>query len=157
VSNLPLATQEGKNIIGCYIDGQHWTPVSSDWKSGSGATRYLVNERTLLIGGGNDEKSQYILMTLANYTGQTGTYRLDSLCNDLPRVCANTASFGKQKAFSFSDYYWTDYQFQGTITITKHTADFVSGTFDFTARQRTTGKVVHITDGRFDRPYITYL
>lgn len=156
-SNLPAATQEGKNTIACYIDGQRWTPVSTDWKSGSSVTRYLAKERTLLIGGGNDNKAQYIQITLANYTGQTGTYRLDSLCNDLPRVCANTASFQKEKAFSFKDSYWTDYQFQGKITITKHTASFVSGTFEFDARQRTTGKVIHITNGRFDMPYITYL
>jgi len=155
-SNLPAATQEGKNTIGCYVDGQRWTPVSTDWKSGSGVTRYLARERTLLIGGGNDNKRQYILITLANFTGQPGTYRLDSLCDDLPRVCANTASFRKERAFSFNDSYWTDYQFHGTLTITKHTASFVSGTFAFTARQRTTGKVVHITDGRSDTPYITY-
>ncbi|MEZ0538834.1 DUF6252 family protein [Fibrella arboris] len=116
----------------------------------------MAKERTLLIGGGNDNKRQYILLTLANYSEQPSTYKLDSLCDDLPRVCANTASYGEQKALSFNEAYWTEYQFYGKIIITKHTASFVSGTFDFTARQRATGKVVHITNGRFDTPYITY-
>ncbi|MBO0934309.1 DUF6252 family protein [Fibrella aquatilis] len=156
-SDLPAATQTGSYTMGCYIDGQRWTPVSNDFKSGSITARYLATQQTLLIGGGNDNKSQYLLVSLSKYTGQIGTYKLDSLCDDLPRVCANTGSYDTSPAFSFKNSYWTDYQHLGTVTITKHTSSFVSGTFEFEARHRVTGKIVRITSGRFDTPYITYL
>ena len=56
-SDLPPATQTGSYTMGYYIDGQRWTPLSSDFKSGNSVARYLSANKTLFIGG-NDNLSQ---------------------------------------------------------------------------------------------------
>ena len=56
-SDLPPATQTGSHTMGYYIDGQRWTPLSSDFKSGNSVARYLSANKTLFIGG-NDNLSQ---------------------------------------------------------------------------------------------------
>lgn len=156
IDPLPPATQEGRNKIGCYIDGTKWLPYSNDIKKQSTIARYLAKEKTLFIAGFDDSESRGFAISLANYIGQTGTYALDSLCDDLPRVCANVGVFSFSSSLSTLDSYWTSKRYTGTVIITKHTPDFVSGTFAFEAQNRKTGKVVRITEGRFDMPYITY-
>lgn len=154
---LPPATQEGKGTLACRIDGEVWQPRSSDFKSGSTSARYLKKNNTLFLGGFNDRTQKGIVLALANYKGQTGVYNLDSLCDDLPRVCANVGGFSTDKYATFKESYWTSSRFKGKVEITKHTDDgIVSGSFDFEAQNRKTGEVVKITDGRFDMIYITY-
>lgn len=154
---LPPATQVGNGTLACRINGEVWNPYNSDFKSGSTSARYLEKSKTLYIGGFNTRTSQGFSFGLSNYTGQTGVYVLDSLCNDLPRVCANFGRFSPIKYFDFNESSWTSSQYKGKVEITKHTdGGIVSGTFSFEAQNRTTGKVVKITDGRFDMIYITY-
>ena len=52
--------------------------------------------------------------------------------------------------------YYTDATNTGTVTITRFdsVAHVVVGTFDYTARAAATGKLVHITSGRFNVPYV---
>jgi hypothetical protein len=156
IDPLPPATQEGRSTIGCYIDGTVWRPYSNDILKQSTVARYLAKEKTLFIGGFNNSQSRGFAIALSDYTGQTGTYMLDSLCEDLPRVCANVGVFSFSPSLSNSDSYYTSKPHTGTVIITKHTPDFVSGTFSFEAQNRKTGKVARITEGRFDMPYITY-
>ncbi len=49
-------------------------------------------------------------------------------------------------------YYYTDSAAVGTISITRYdtVAQVATGTFSYTTREATTGKLVHITDGRFN-------
>lgn len=148
---LPPTTQEGKGTIGCRINGEVWLPYSNDFKSTSKTARYLEKEKTLFIGGFDDQSSQGLFLGLTNYSGQTGTYELDSICTDLPNVCANTGGYSTSKYLEKLVTYQTSSQFRGKAVITKHTSNgIVSGTFEFEAKNRATGKVIKITDGRFD-------
>ena len=154
---LPPATQVGNGTLACRINGEVWQPYHSDFKSGSTSARYLEKNKTLYIGGFNTKKSQGFSFGLANYTGKPGVYILDSLCTDLPRVCANFGRFSLSKYFDFNESLWTSSRYKGQVEITKHTdGGVVSGTFAFEAQNRKTGQVVKITDGRFDLIYITY-
>ncbi|MBC8156138.1 MAG: hypothetical protein H7Z72_24890 [Bacteroidetes bacterium] len=156
VDPLPPATQVGNGTLACLIDGVAWTPRSSDVKSSSRIARYLEKEKTLFVGGGNDKTFQGMHFGLANYTGQVGVYQLDSVCADLPRVCANTGEYTPSKYYEKSVTYQTSGRFKGKVEITKHTASgIVSGTFEFEAQNPVTGKVVKITQGRFDMFYAT--
>lgn len=51
-----------------------------------------------------------------------------------------------------SIHYYTDSAAVGTITLTRYDtlAHVAGGTFSYTAREKATGKLVHITNGRFD-------
>ncbi len=154
IDPLPAATQIGNGTLACRIDGVVWKPHNSDFKSSSSIARYLEKEKTLFVGGGNDETFQGLHFGLANYTGQVGTYELDSVCSDLPRVCANIGEYTPSRYYDKSVTYQTNSQYKGKVEITKHTASgIVSGTFEFEAKNPVTGKVVKITEGRFDMFY----
>lgn len=156
IDPLPPATQVGNGTLACRIDGVVWKPKSNDFKSSSSIARYLAKEKTLFVGGGNDETFQGLHFGLANYTGQTGTYQIDSVCSDLPRVCANVGEYTPSRYYDKSVTYTTSKTYKGKVEITKHTAsDIVSGTFEFEAQNPVTGKVVKITEGRFDMFYAT--
>ena len=131
IDPLPPATQEGRSTIGCYIDGTKWLPYSNDIKKQGTVARYLAKEKTLFIGGFDDSESRGFDFGLANYTGQVGTYTLDSICTGLLKVCANTADFTTDRYFSPEIIYTTSKRYTGTVIITKHTPDFTSGTFSF--------------------------
>lgn len=49
-------------------------------------------------------------------------------------------------------YYYTDSAAIGTVSITRYdtVAHVAAGTFSYTARESTTGKLAHLTDGHFD-------
>ncbi|MCC6684853.1 MAG: hypothetical protein IT247_07275, partial [Bacteroidia bacterium] len=52
-------------------------------------------------------------------------------------------------------FYLTDSIYTGQLNITRFDTinSILSGTFWFDARDKTTGEVVHITEGRFDNKY----
>ncbi len=154
---LPPATQVGNGTLACRIDSEVWQSYSADFKGSANVARYLAKEKTLFVGGFNDDRRQGFGFGLANYTGQVGTYELDSICTDLPRICANVGEYSTSKYLERSVTYYTSSRYKGKVDITKHTADgIVSGTFEFEAQNRVTGKVVKLTEGRFDMFYRTY-
>lgn len=156
-ADLPPATQEGKNTLACLIDNNRWTQYSSDFKQSSSIAYYFSGPKTLLIRGRDDTKRQFIGFAITNYDGKLGAYKLDSSCTDLPQVCANLGFYNTDPSPSVSSntIYLTDFKNTGQVTITRHTPSFVSGTFEFMARHKVTGKTVRITNGRFDMPYRT--
>jgi len=151
---LPEPTQEGKNTFGCMVDGALWLPyvehtldskVEGEYAPGWFGVRA---EREL-------DPLQYIWLQVADSTAG-------------PRVKTYTvkdgfyARFETYKDGAF-DIYETDSLGGGHINITKvetktgtaiggvsRTYTIVSGTFSFAATSINTGKVVTITDGRFD-------
>ena len=142
--------------LGCFIDGTRWTPYAKDFKQQTPVARYLAKEKTLFVGGFNDSQGKGFSFGLANYTGQTGTYTLDSSCTDLPRVCANTGDFSTSPYFEIDRTYITNNRYTGIVIVTEHTQYGVTGTFAFEAQNPKTGNVVRITQGRFNIDYRTY-
>jgi hypothetical protein len=154
---LPALTQEGKGIIACYVDGQIWKPYTKDFKSSSSVARYLAKEKTLYVGGYNEDTDTGISFGISNYTGRTGEYIMDNLCVDLPRIENNCAELGRNRYGANEINAWTNKTYLGKVTVMAHTDYFVSGTFEFSLQDIKTGKIIKISEGRFDMPYITYL
>jgi hypothetical protein len=157
---LPAPTQDGRGTLACRIDGEVWKPYSNDFKKSSTGARFLKQYRTLYIGGGNDEKENGIVIGLKDFDGNTGTYELNSICNSTPVSDANCGAFVDARYLSMGNSYWTNSTYKGFVKIDKcsggSNGGIVSGTFEFQAQHPQTGKIVKVTDGRFDLTYITY-
>ena len=152
----PIEPFSDSTQLGCFIDGTRWTPYAKDSKIQTPVARYLAKEKTLFVGGFNDSQGKGFSFGLANYTGQTGTYTLDSTCADLPRVCTNTGNFSASPSPGNSDTYVTNKRYTGVVIITEHTQCGVTGTFTFEAQNPKTGDVVRTAQGRFNTGYRTY-
>jgi hypothetical protein len=143
---LPKATQEGKNTFGCKIDGKVFLPSKSAGLFGSPPiTVYNIpsNGFTLLgkyYGDESDPFKQDLILYM-EYLTSTGTYTLNATPNQ-----------GVYELRGGGPHYQTDAIHTGTVTITR--CDLInqiySGSFSFTAVDNNTGKVVKVTDGRFD-------
>ncbi|TAE36637.1 MAG: hypothetical protein EAZ70_10715 [Runella slithyformis] len=152
---LPALTQDGRGTLACRVDGEVWMPYTSDLKSRSSVARYLAKEKTLFLGGYNEDTG--ISIGISNYTGQVGEYVIDNFCIDLPRVENNCATL-KRNLYGVNEVKaWTNKTYFGKVIIVAHTSDFVSGTFEFNLQDPKTAKTIKISEGRFDMSYITYL
>ncbi len=143
---LPKATQSGKNTFGCKIDGKVFTPSESGGLFGSPPITVYndpFNGFTLLgkyYGDRSDKISKNIIISLL-YLKTTDTYQLSSY------------PYGQYELdYSGGPIYRTNNTYTGQVNITR--CDTIkriySGTFSFKAVDRNTGKVVNVTDGRFD-------
>jgi hypothetical protein len=144
---LPKATQEGKNTFGCKVDGEIYIaqiqgisfsgakPIVVLNSQNDGFTLSTIDSRT------GESYSKRILIQLP-YLQTAGSYSLTSF-----------PSYGQfELNYSPGPNYQTDDTHTGTVTITRCdlTNHIYSGTFSFTAIDKNTGKVVKVTDGRFD-------
>lgn len=158
---LPALTQDGRGTLACRIDGEVWMPrtYTRDFKSGGtggSIARYLSKEKTLFLGGDNQDSHTRFLFGISNYTGKTGEYIIDNLCVDLPRVENNCASIRRNQYTVNEGNFWTNKTYLGKVTIVAHKNSFVSGTFELNLQDIKTGKTMKITEGRFDMGYRTY-
>jgi hypothetical protein len=144
---LPKATQEGKNTFGCKVDGKIYI-AQIQGISFSGAKPIVVlnsqNDGFTLstIDSRNGEPYSKRILVQLPYLQTAGSYSLTSF-----------PSYGQYELnYSPGPFYQTDATHTGTLTITRcDLANRIySGTFSFTAIDKNTGKVVKVTDGRFD-------
>ena len=143
---LTKATQTGANTFSCKIDGKTYVAQIQEI-SLSGAKPIVIN---------NFESNGFILSTIDSRTGEsfsskvliqlpylhaTGTYPLNIYPYAVYRL-----------NYSPGPYYQTDTSHNGIVNITRcdNTNRIYSGTFSFTAIDKNTGKVIKVTDGRFD-------
>jgi hypothetical protein len=153
VDKLPSATQTGANTFGCLVNGQAWIPSGRGAFSGvnptSGGFFGEVNNSMsiyIMAYGENDEMAIYLKNSLG-----VGTYHLNRNPSIKPYAVLPEASYGMYSLL-YDPEYVTDSTHTGTVTITH--ADLitgiVSGTFELQVYQKNTGKIVNITEGRFD-------
>ncbi len=154
---LPPLTFEGKNTIGCKINGVNWVPKGiSDFGTG---IRYPVVGSYyghpffpgvhILIK--TNSPDGYIELFWRNYSGNnlisTGKYYFNKSTGDI--------AFGIGEIHSYAFYhtngkaYFTDSLHTGWIEILKSDS-VISGRFEFDGYNSSDGKVYHITEGRFD-------
>lgn len=144
---LTAATQKGANTFSCKIDGTVFLP-SEDGSSWSGAHPILVNNssfngfvlqgRKFSTSSTSDPVNVLIEMP---YLKTTGSYTL------------TTYGYGEYKVDYFgAPTYRTNNTYSGTVNITRcDTVNRIySGIFSFKGIDDNTGKVVDVTDGRFD-------
>jgi hypothetical protein len=154
---LPPLTFEGKNTIGCIINGIPWIPKGI-YNPGTGI-QYPVSGgyyRDPFFPGTHiliqtNSPDGYIQLFWRNYVGNnsipTGKYYFNKTTGDI--------AFGNGQIHSYGYYhtngrnYFTDSLHTGWVEILK--ADTViSGRFEFDGYNTSDGKVYRITEGRFD-------
>jgi hypothetical protein len=149
---LPPETQEGKRTMGCKVDGQIWLPEYS--KRGLfGGGEYSVNYEGSFYGlslNADRKLETKVYFSVFNVPG-TGTYDLYKFISQDPSgYKLITKAYYNDSTGDFE----TDSLHTGKVTITKldRQRAIISGTFYFDAYNKKTGKVVKITEGRFDYP-----
>jgi hypothetical protein len=149
---LPPETQEGKRTMGCKVDGEIWLPEYS--KRGLFAPGpYDVTYDGSYYGVSlNADKKEETAISISVYkVSGTGTYELPKFISKSPSGYTNITQ--ALYTDNTGDFY-TDSLHTGMVTITKLDLQkaIISGTFYFDAYNKKTGKVVKITEGRFDYP-----
>jgi len=146
-SILPPATQTGKNLAGCAVNGQVWVP-SQEWNS----LDWLPNGRFLLklekkvnYGG-----TSHISISLYDTVKQAGVYEISD-----NTLYSSIGWFGWDDWNGWYTRYRTVNNYKGYLIVSRLDTQqrIISGLFYFDAIETTTGDVVHVTDGRFDMHY----
>jgi hypothetical protein len=152
---LPKATEEGANTFGCKIEGKLFLPentitypmmppLQGSYMESDGSFRLTVSEDK---DESNNGSQRYFSLSVARLT--LGTISL----NDI-----NNAVIALSETDQAEQHYTTTEAVGGTLNITRldTVANIVSGTFSFQAALQPTntpGKIINITDGRFDIKY----
>lgn len=149
---LPPTTQTGANTFGCLIDGKVWIPTGGGIGSGINATRGgffqdAAGKLNIYIAANsyNDGVEIYL-----KHITSTGTFYLNSNTGVKPNVI-----FPESYGVYFIDgqeEYVTDFTHTGTVNISyaDTTKGIVAGTFEMQLYQKTSGKVINVTQGKFD-------
>jgi hypothetical protein len=150
--NLPPATQTGANTFGCLVDGKVWIPTGRGVGSGINPTsggffRNPDGKSNIYIKAYSDNDN--IDIYLKGIT-QTGIYSLNKNTDVKPNIIY-PESYGAY-FIDGQDYYVTDSLHIGNVNITyaDTTTVIVAGTFSMQLYQKSTGKIITITNGRFD-------
>jgi hypothetical protein len=156
---LPPETQEGANTFGCKINGKNWVPTGTPGKpsgrnypgvNGGFVTSVLPDfpKWNVYLRLYRDSESLFIYL---NKVTKPGEYLLKYTTETKPNALfpPNYGSFINGD----KEEYVTNSTYTGWVNITK--ADTltrtVSGTFEFTAANRTNpSQTIHVTSGRFD-------
>ncbi|MDR6968239.1 hypothetical protein J2X31_002256 [Flavobacterium arsenatis] len=151
VDQLPTATQTGAQTFGCLIDGKAFVPP----KFGSNAPNAFYQ----FVGGA------YTLGINAATGGGTELKSINIGCLDMPIMTVNSytlkefisgnyfGEYRKAAGFIFDGSSFS--QQPGNLVITRFDpVNFIiSGTFNFKAKELSTGEIIEITEGRFDMQY----
>jgi hypothetical protein len=158
---LPSITAHGANTFGCKINGQIWVANGTDeWNPLPPLTRGLILLDTSKDGLSKEYKYYFWMSAYRKdntsfelFVGETpkiGTYLLNSNAKPSPAWL----EFGKNyAAYGGKGFYMTNSNTTGYITFTKVDLKegYYAGTFAFRCKNETTGEVLEITEGRFDR------
>ena len=157
------AAPSGANTFSCRIDGKEFTPslepiILVPQKA-------LEARRTSQAGGfvvqAKDSFNELVIYLSA--TQGPGTYSLGYAKSPVP-FGSNPDSYGFYKSIPLlqpgddpfkpqpRSTFYTDATNTGTVTLTRFdtVARVAGGTFEYTAREAATGKLVRITNGKFD-------
>jgi hypothetical protein len=142
--SLPQFTRDGKNTMGCYVNGEMFIAdyYHTGWGTGYSIEATLSPENELSIYSLDLDMNKSEIELNVIYKDSLGTYKLED------PIIGNTTSFVDFSFFGGKQF-WVDKNNPGKLTITRITDEFVSGTFKFTGVSQE-GDTVRITDGRFD-------
>lgn len=147
INQLPEATQEGRGIFGCLVNGEPFIETGTFFN-----TFYQLVDGAFFFGitGEFENKNPSAIFMGTNQKtieeGETLQFNLNENGNAYTTVIFSPSENNFNGAFSDGE------QNTGILTITK--LDFensiVSGTFEMNMIDPFTGEVVTITEGRFD-------
>ena len=138
---LPRATEKGAGTFGCKIDGVLFKPYHRGGLFNNVDVLSVGNRSGFGIHADNQETDESVSIEFTHLT-QTGTYKL--------RQYPFRGVY--QAGFRNPGWYTTDSLNTGELIITRcDTVNKIySGRFSFTGINPNTGKIVKVTDGRFD-------
>lgn len=145
---LPPETTSGADTFGCKIDGQVFVPRDGRGKPGMYAMEY-VN-----LGAGRGG-GYYLNLGVVDWHALNSIgINTDSLLVE----AGKTYPFKSGKGNAQTDVIYGDGSYNkldndpGQLIITRFdlTQRILSGSFDFVATDKSTGRQIHVTDGRFD-------
>ncbi|GAB3304168.1 hypothetical protein GCM10027348_32750 [Hymenobacter tenuis] len=159
VDALPEATQEGKNKMGCLVDGKAWKPYEAPQLGAKDPfTVYwsLRDQGHVALTLSFSRDSQPKLIASGIYFYVPNIKGPSTITLDQPGTPSQTSANPAYGNFINHDatpdlYYLTGPTATGQLTITRFdtTARIVSGTFAFTGRTDE-GSTVQVSEGRFD-------
>ena len=156
---LPPLTFEGRNTIGCKINGVAWVPKGIIDPGGitypTGGGYYAVFNTPLIhIWIKTYNPGDYIDLFVRNYSNYNylppGKYLCEKNTSSLPFGYGEQHTYGTYKINGKE--YITDSLHKGYIEILKSDSisKIISGRFEFEAYNSVDGKIYTITEGRFD-------
>ncbi|HVK97182.1 MAG TPA: DUF6252 family protein [Flavisolibacter sp.] len=151
---LPPATQTGANTFGCLVDGKAWIPTGSSSlfvsinPTSGGFYRNVDRSLNIYIRAYGDKERMHIFLKHAT---TPGTYYLNQTTDAMPGAIF-PESYGLFSNRDPQGEFITDAQHTGVVNITyaDTSKKIVSGNFEMTVFQKSTGKTKRITKGRFD-------
>lgn len=150
IDQLPPATQNGEQTIGCLVNGQAFV----DNASFNNFYQFVDGEYYLVINWDMDTSEGYKdgQLAISKIEIQEGqTYILDKSSNIDGDYTGAGATFVSTLLEIYGQYE-TNANYTGQIHFTRFdTQNFIiSGTFNFEAQEIQNGETISITDGRFD-------
>ena len=142
---VPITTT-GANTMGFYVDGVVCNKIGKyGGLSAYGVIGGLSAEMVLYVfGGGGEPKNSVTIYVPTNGCEINYPYSLNkSILFYHEAVFVDDAPLG-------GNMYFTDSLHNGTISLLRCDQNVISGTFEFNAIHKETGKVIYVTDGRFD-------
>ncbi|MFT5157997.1 MAG: hypothetical protein ACI83I_002561, partial [Bacteroidia bacterium] len=142
--SLPQFTRDGKNTLGCYVNGEMFIAdyYHTGWGTGYSIEATLSTENELRIYATDLEMDKGHIDLSVVFKDTIGLYRLFYNSGTPSTKFIDNSFVGGRS-------YRVDKGNPGELTITRITDEFVSGTFKFTGVSQE-GDTVRITDGRFD-------
>lgn len=143
---LPAVTHKGANTFGCKIDGEVFVTSGKSYRgslTGVAAIPYIST--AWYIEGRNGSKHITLQFDYNSHPIVPGTFTMAGI---YPYI-GYYFYYPDGTVPTGSTEYDTDSAHTGTVTVTDYTTTYASGTFAFDAINGD-GKVVHITEGRFD-------
>ncbi len=142
---LPPATQEGKGVFACLVDGKAWVAKSNTWSSPG--TNAYYQEGVLSI---------YAGVITNNFFQNIGIGLLDHMLTEAEYILAEPP-MGRVVLEDLRNdcEYRTSPNYSGRLIITHFDKAryIISGTFEFEVYSSKCDKVIRVTDGRFDLQY----
>lgn len=146
---LPDETTEGKNTFGCKLDGEVWVAFARETLDREIEPEFSSTGFSVLAEKEDADGEDEIYLTIGDTSGlKELTYS---------HVHGFSASYINYENSTYDDTYTFAGTNGGDITFTKISPGpaggykaIVSGRFSFTATGVRTGKVITVTDGRFD-------
>lgn len=144
IDQLPEATQEGRGIFGCLVNGEAFVETGSFFNT---FYQQIDGGFSFSLGAEFDENPRSIALGASRELLEGETYQL--IESEPGNVFANIFIVQTLETFEFSE---TSVANPGTMTLTRFDVQngIASGTFSFTVIHPFTGETIEITEGRFD-------
>jgi hypothetical protein len=138
---LPPITTEGKNILACKINGELFI-VDRKWdRTHKWGTHFSIITNGMSITSVKQDPKKEFYIYFSFIDGKN-SYPLGS--------GSNYVKFSDRTNLATDmNPYYTDSVYTGVLNILYYSGEILSGTFEFDV-VNSDGKVLHITDGRFD-------